>query len=238
MRTMMRAVACAVFVALAVAAQAPAEQFPVHTSGELRDRCAREGGKFIPVGSAGGYGCILRDGRLITCCCEGGGIVQCDIGKTENEEVMSRVLVATLALERQLEHASTCPPHHRGGGKSTPISIPRTLNSSGLTPQQCYSRDSGCTQFCGKVTGDLRYECFEICDRMLDRCLETGDWTDSGSLDPGTGEPAGKGDHLTGLLLQALMILADVDGNGTPSPDEIDTLKSKVLEKVESEKRP
>src|SRR5437016_3742001 len=48
------------------------------------------------------------------------------------------------------------------------------VNNSGLTPQECYSKDSGCTQFCGKVTGPLRYECFSICDRMLDHCLDTG----------------------------------------------------------------
>jgi hypothetical protein len=53
-----------------------------------------------------------------------------------------------------------------------------TLNSSGLTPQQCYRRDSDCTQMCGDV-GEMRYECFSICDRMLDRCLTTGDWSDS-----------------------------------------------------------
>ena len=57
------------------------------------------------------------------------------------------------------------------------LAIPPTFNSSGLTPQQCYRRDSDCTQFCGEVTGDLRYECFGICDRMLDRCLETDEWT-------------------------------------------------------------
>jgi hypothetical protein len=44
--------------------------------------------------------------------------------------------------------------------------VPPTLNSSGLTPQQCYRRDSDCTQMCGEVTGDLRYECFGICDRL------------------------------------------------------------------------
>src|SRR6187549_1756441 len=63
--------------------------------------------------------------------------------------------------------------------------VPPTLNSSGLTPEQCYRRDSDCTQFCGEVTGDMRYECFSICDRMLDRCLSTGDWTDSREVDTG-----------------------------------------------------
>lgn len=53
----------------------------------------------------------------------------------------------------------------------SPSAVPPTLNSSGLTPEQCYRRDSDCTQFCGEMTGDMRYECFRICDRMLDRCL-------------------------------------------------------------------
>src|SRR5262245_37474021 len=51
------------------------------------------------------------------------------------------------------------------------IGVFGTLHSaSALTAEQCYKHDSGCTQFCGHVTGDLRYECFGICDRMLDRC--------------------------------------------------------------------
>jgi hypothetical protein len=45
------------------------------------------------------------------------------------------------------------------------------------------SKDPGCTQFCGQVTGNLRYECFSICDRMLDHCLDTGEWSDS-KIDP------------------------------------------------------
>ena len=103
-----------------------------------------------------------------------------------------------------------------------------TLNSSGLTPQQCYSRDSSCTQMCGQVTGDLRYECFGICDRMLDRCLSTGEWSDSRTLDPGTGKPPRDRDLLLGLMMRMMMILSDTDGDGVLSPREIQAVKDRV----------
>lgn len=237
MQTTTKAALFALSVSLVFGAQVPAESFPPVGAGELKERCAAERGKFIPVDSAGGYGCILPDGRLITCCCAG-EIEQCDIGKSASEDVMSKALVATLALQRQLDDLSTCPPGSPGGGPSTSMAIPHTLNSSGLTPQQCYSKDSGCTEFCGRVTGDLRYECFAICDRMLDRCLETGDWTDSGRLDPGTGEPADKRDHLAGLFLRALVLLTDADGNGSPSSAEIEAVKRKFLVESAREKQP
>jgi len=112
--------------------------------------------------------------------------------------------------------------------------VPPTLNSSGLTPQQCYRRDSDCTQMCGEVTGDLRYECFGICDRMLDRCLETGDWTDSAQIDPGTGKPPDKRGQLSALYMRMMMILADTDGDGVLSPKEIQAVRERVFQRVDN----
>jgi len=109
--------------------------------------------------------------------------------------------------------------------------VPPTLNSSGLTPQQCYRRDSDCTQMCGDVVGDLRYECFGICDRMLDRCLSTGDWSDSLEADPGTGKTPDKRDLLAGLFVRMMMVLTDRDGNSEITPKEIQSLKDSVFEK-------
>lgn len=106
-----------------------------------------------------------------------------------------------------------------------------TLNSSGLTPQQCYQKDSDCTQFCGAVSSPMRYECFSICDRMLDNCLETGDWTDSLSVDPGKGGTPDKRDRLSALLTRMLMVLSDTDKDGRLSPKEIEAVKSKVFVK-------
>jgi hypothetical protein len=109
------------------------------------------------------------------------------------------------------------------------IGIMGTLHSaSALTAQQCYKHDSGCTQFCGHVTGDMRYECFGICDRMLDRCLDIGVWTDHAQIDPGTGKPPDKRGLLTGLLLRMIMILGDTDGDGVLSPKEIEALRAKI----------
>jgi hypothetical protein len=110
------------------------------------------------------------------------------------------------------------------------IAIVGTLHSaSALTPEQCYRRDSGCTQFCGEVTGDLRYECFRICDRMLNRCLDTGEWTDSASIDPGTGRPPNKRDLLSGFVIRSIMTLGDTDGDGVLSPKEIQSLKERLF---------
>lgn len=104
------------------------------------------------------------------------------------------------------------------------------INNSGLTPQECYSKDSGCTQFCGHVTGPMRYECFSICDRMLDHCLDTGDWTDSGrAIDPGTDKPPTKTVQLSAFLLRMMMVLGDTDGDGTLSPKEIEAVKQRVF---------
>jgi hypothetical protein len=114
---------------------------------------------------------------------------------------------------------------------------PRTMNSSGLTPQQCYQKDSDCTQFCGAVTGDLRYECFGICDRMLDKCLDTGDWNDSSrELDPGP-RPGRRFDDrvkLEALLIRMLMVAGDTNGDGSLPLKEIQALKDKVFEKEDS----
>ena len=112
--------------------------------------------------------------------------------------------------------------------------VPPTLNSSGLTPQQCYRRDSDCTQMCGEVTGDMRYECFSICDRMLDRCLETGEWTDSAQVDPGTGKPPDKRGQLSALFMRMLMILGDADGDGVLSLKEIQSVKERVFNPVDA----
>lgn len=110
-----------------------------------------------------------------------------------------------------------------------------TLNSSGLTPQQCYQRDSGCTQFCGEVSGDMRYECFLICDRMLDNCLETGDWDDSPSeMDPGPGNLPDKRCELSSLFLRMLMVVGDSNGDGRLLPKEIELLKERVFEKEDA----
>lgn len=48
-----------------------------------------------------------------------------------------------------------------------------------MTPQWCYHKDSHCTQFCGAVQDPRwRYECFSLCDKYLDNCLDRGIWTD------------------------------------------------------------
>lgn len=115
-------------------------------------------------------------------------------------------------------------------GTFVPVSaVPPTLNSSGLSPEQCYRRDSDCTRFCGDVADDLRYECFGICDRMLDRCLETGDWTDSAEADPGTGKPPDKRDQLAALSIRVMMILADENGDTVLSPVEIQSFRKRVF---------
>lgn len=101
------------------------------------------------------------------------------------------------------------------------------VNNSGLSAQECYQKDSGCTQFCGQVIGDLRYECFSICDRMLDHCLDTGEWSDS-RLEPGTRRPLSQAGQLAGSLLQMIMILGDSDGDGVLSQKEIEAAKQRV----------
>jgi hypothetical protein len=115
------------------------------------------------------------------------------------------------------------------------------VNNSGLSNAECYGKDSGCTQFCGKVTGDLRYECFSICDRMLDHCLDTGEWSDSARIDPATGNPPTKTGQLSALMLRMMMILGDTDGDGMLSQKEIEAVKqriSKGLEATDSPKTP
>jgi hypothetical protein len=108
------------------------------------------------------------------------------------------------------------------------------INNSGLSQQECYGKDSGCTQFCGHVAGDLRYECFSICDRMLGRCLDTGEWSDSARIDPVTGNPPTKTNQLSGFLLRMMMILGDTDGDGKLSQKEIEAMKQKLLKGAEA----
>ena len=74
----------------------------------------------------------------------------------------------------------------------------------------------------------VRYECFAICDRMLDHCLDTGEWTDSYLINPGTGKPPEKRDLLAGSLLRMMMILADTNGDGVLSPEEIAAFKKQL----------
>jgi hypothetical protein len=124
------------------------------------------------------------------------------------------------------------------GAVDSAFAVPPTLNSSGLSPQQCYRRDSDCTQFCGEVSGDMRYECFGICDRMLDNCLETGDWSDSAQIDPGTGKPPDKRDQLLALNIRMMMVLADTDGDGVLTPKEIQSVRERVFEKVDAKGGP
>src|SRR5690349_8053711 len=107
-------------------------------------------------------------------------------------------------------------------------------DSSGLTNQQCYGKDSGCTQMCGEVAGELRYECFSICDRMLDRCLTTGEWSDSGiTVDPSTGKPPNRRDLLSSALIRMMMVLGDTDRDGTLSLKEVLSLKGRISRGVE-----
>lgn len=112
--------------------------------------------------------------------------------------------------------------------------VPPTLNTSGLTPAQCYRRDSDCTHFCGEVSGDMRYECFKICDRMLERCLDTGEWTDSVQIDPDTGQPPEDPVLLSGFFMRMLMILADKNGDEVLSPQEINAVKDSVFRGVDA----
>lgn len=121
------------------------------------------------------------------------------------------------------------------GAVGTASAVPPTLNTSGLSPEQCYRKDSDCTRFCGDVTDEMRYECFSICDRMLDRCLSTGDWTDSLQVDPGTGKPPGdKTGELAGLLIRMMMILGDTNGDGSLSVQEIQAVRTKVFGRAEA----
>jgi hypothetical protein len=56
---------------------------------------------------------------------------------------------------------------------------------------------------CGQAADDMKYECFGICDRMLGRCLDTGEWTDSElQIDPDTGKPSDKGSLFAGLFMR------------------------------------
>jgi hypothetical protein len=106
---------------------------------------------------------------------------------------------------------------------------------SRLSPAQCYLKDSGCTKFCARVTKvSLRYECFKICDRMLDRCLEHGVWSDSFEQDPDAGvpdprDPTGPQAELLETFMRMTMTLADTDGDGDLSPEEMESAREKVF---------
>ncbi len=111
-------------------------------------------------------------------------------------------------------------------------------NNSGLSNAECYGKDSGCTQFCGKVTGDLRYECFSICDRMLDHCLDTGEWSDSARIDPATGNATTKANQLSAFMLRMMMSLGDTDGDGMLSQKEIEAFKQRISKGVDTNDGP
>jgi|tagenome__1003787_1003787.scaffolds.fasta_scaffold20021166_2 hypothetical protein len=119
------------------------------------------------------------------------------------------------------------------GALNSASALPPVINNSGLSPEQCYRKDSDCTQFCGEVAGDMRYECFSICDRMLDHCLDTGDWTDSAQVDPGTGKPPTKTGQLSAFVLRMMMALGDTDGDGFLSKREIEAIKQKIFRGVD-----
>lgn len=59
---------------------------------------------------------------------------------------------------------------------------------------------------------------------------DTGEWTDSAEINPGPGEPpGGKRGQLSGLLMRMMMILADTDGDGVLSPQEIQSVRARVF---------
>ena len=115
--------------------------------------------------------------------------------------------------------------------------------SARLSPTECYRKDSGCTKFCARVTKvKLRYECFTICDRMLDRCLEKGEWSDS--FDPNAGDdpdnrdpsgPSGPKAQLLETFMRMTMTLADTDGDGELSPEEMEAVRAKVFGPVDED---
>jgi hypothetical protein len=118
------------------------------------------------------------------------------------------------------------------------IAYAEPINNSGLSNAECYSKDSGCTQFCGRVTGDLRYECFSICDRMLDRCLDTGEWSDSLRVDPATGSVPPRATQLSAFMLRMMMSLADTDGDGLISPKEIEAFQQRISKGADTNEGP
>lgn len=93
--------------------------------------------------------------------------------------------------------------------------VPLLLSQPGaaMTPQQCYQRDSQCTQFCGNVKdNNWRYECFSRCDIYLNNCLSNGVWTDQTlTVDPGTGGG--------GLTTVPLDHLPDITGGAVLAPN-------------------
>ena len=84
----------------------------------------------------------------------------------------------------------------------------------------------------------MRYECFSICDRMLDHCLDSGDWSDSAQVDPGTGKPPTKTGQFSAFVLRMMMALGDTDGDGFLSKKEIEAIKQKIFRGVEPSKAP
>ena len=135
-----------------------------------------------------------------------------------------KVALALIGVMISFDPASAAPPE---------------LGTSGLSPAQCYRRDSQCTEFCGKVQGDLRYECFNICDRMLNNCLNTGEWDDSpAELDPGSGQPPkndGPFSHVNAeAFMQMMVLLADTDGDGALSLPEIQTVHERAFKQIDA----
>jgi hypothetical protein len=134
-----------------------------------------------------------------------------------------KILLALLFMASAVEVALAAPP---------------VMINTGLTPQQCYRRDSQCTEFCSNAPADLRYECFDICDRMLNRCLDTGDWKDSrvdATPDEGTPPTRPPFTPIGDLsVLRLMTALADSDGNGSVSLPELGEAHAKVFKQIDA----
>jgi hypothetical protein len=133
-----------------------------------------------------------------------------------------KILLAMLFMASAVEVALAAPP---------------VMINTGLTPQQCYRRDSQCTEFCSNAPRDLRYECFSICDRMLDRCLRSGDWKDS-RVDPTPDDDDGGKPPFTPVgdlsVLRVMIALADDDGDGSVSLQELGDANAKVFKQIDT----
>jgi hypothetical protein len=121
------------------------------------------------------------------------------------------------------------------------LASPPVVFNTGLTPAECYRRDSQCTQFCADVSRTRRYECFSICDRMLDNCLQSGDWSDS-RIDP-TPDDDGDGPPTKPLftpvvdlsVMRLMFALADDDGDGAVSLKEFGAANAKVFKHIDAD---
>jgi hypothetical protein len=136
-----------------------------------------------------------------------------------------KIILAVLFIASATEVAFAAPP---------------VLINTGLTPAQCYRRDSQCTQFCADAPTHLRYECFSICDRMLDRCLRTGEWKDS-RVDPTpddddlppTRPPFTPVGDLS--VIRLMFALSDNDGDGAVSLKELGEANAKVFKQIDAD---